>query len=134
MVAITATNYATPPTQAWQGRARVEQARREAERAEANARQLRGQAEQAEQDADKGQARVSSLRAQVAQTDNTYSAQLQREMAGKSARQTQAAMAPVATVAGNRFDFPANPLQSRNQAWAANTQGQSSGRLLDLSV
>lgn len=134
MVAITATSYATPPTQAWQGHARVEQARREADQAEANARQLRGQADRAEQDAAKGQARVSALSAQVAQTDTTYSAQLQRQVASGAARKTQAVMAPVATVAGNQFSFPANPLLSGNQVWTANLQGKTTGRLVNISV
>ena len=48
MVAITATNSATPSVQASVGRARLAQARREAEQAEANARDLRDQADDAE--------------------------------------------------------------------------------------
>jgi hypothetical protein len=134
MVAITATSYATPPSQAWQGRARVEQAKREAEQAESRARVLRGQATQAEQDAEKGQARVSALSAQVARTDSTYSAQLQRSVAGSAAKQTQAVLAPVGKAAGNQFGFPTNPLPSGASGWAEMLQGKTSGRLLNLSV
>ena len=46
MVAIGATNSATPSLQSVLGRARVEQARREADQAEANAQTLRQQADQ----------------------------------------------------------------------------------------
>ncbi len=134
MVAITATSYATPAAQAWQGAARVEQARREADQAEARARQLRGQATQAEQEAQKGQARVSALSAQVAQTDSTYRTQLQQQIAGSAARQTQAVLAPVGTAAGNQFSFPANPLQSGSTPWSAVLQGKSTGRIVNLSV
>jgi phage repressor protein C with HTH and peptisase S24 domain len=134
MVAITATSSATPPTQAWQGQARVAQARREADQAEGLARQLRSQANQAEQEASKGQARVSALSAQVAQTDNTYSAQVQQQKASSASRHTQAVLAPVAAAAGNQFGFPANPLRSGGQGWTASLQRPSSGRLVNLTA
>ena len=134
MVAITATSYATPPTQAWQGQARLDQARREAAQAQTRARQLRSQANQAEQDEQNSQTRVSTLSAQVAQTDSTYSAQLQQQVASSAARQTQAVLAPVSTVASNQFRFPANPLASGGKAWLSALQGQSGGRLVNLSV
>ena len=114
MVAITATSYATPPSQAWQGRARLEQVRREADRAEANARQLRAQADQAEQEVGKDNDRVRAVSAQVAQSDSTYSSSLRQQMASRQARQTQGALVPVATVAANGFAFSSNPLQSRS--------------------
>ena len=131
MVAITATNYATPPARAWQDQARVVQARREADQAEGRARQLRNAADQAERDAANGQARVSALSAQAAQNENTYSAQLQQQRASSQARQAQAVLAPVAAVASNRFAFPANPLQSKGQDWTSSLQRPSSGRLLN---
>lgn len=134
MVAITATSYATPPAQAWAAQSRVEQARREADQAEARARQLRGQANEAEQDAQKGQARVSALSAQAAQTDSTYSTQLQQQVASSAAKQTQAVLAPVSTAVNNQFGFPANPLKSGNSGWPAMLQGKSSGRIVNLSV
>jgi hypothetical protein len=134
MVAITATSYATPSAQAWQGRARVEQARRQADQAETHARQLRSQAEQAEQEAVQGKARVSAVSAQVAQADSTYSAQLQRQVAGSALRQTQAVLAPVAAAADNQFGFPTNPLLTRSSGWSEILQNKSSGRLVNLSA
>ncbi len=134
MVAISAISYATPPSQAWQGQARVEQARREADQAETRARRLRSQATQAEQDAQKSQARVSALTAQVAQTDSTYRTQLQQKITGSAAKQTQAVLAPVATVASNQFSFPSNPLKAGNNVWSIILQGKSSGRIVNLSV
>lgn len=134
MVAITATSYATPSAQAWQGRARLEQARREADRAESNARQLRAQADQAEQEAQSGQAKVSTLSNQVAQADSTYSTQLGNQQAASEAKRTQNALVPVATVANNKFSFPENPLKSAGSVWSAVNQAPSSGRFVDLSV
>jgi multidrug resistance efflux pump len=110
MVAITATSYATPPSQAWQGRARLDQARREADSAEANARQLRAQADQAEQEAAKGQDKVRAVSAQVAQSDSTYSSTLRQQIAATQSRRAQGTLAPVATVAANGFAFSSNPL------------------------
>ena len=134
MVAISAISYATPPSQAWQGQAKVAQARREADQAETRATQLRSQANQAEQDAQKNQTRVRALTAQVAQTDSTYRTQLQQKISSSAAQQTQSLLAPVATVANNQFSFPANPLKAGNNVWSIILQGKSSGRIVNLSV
>ena len=138
MVAITATNYATPSTQAWTGRAQLQQARQAAEQAQARARQLRQQASQAEQEAEQGQARVGTLSAQLAQSsqfaptsstrqpaqsapaaasDSTYTRQLQQERAAARARQTQEALVPVATAAANGFKPVSNPLPQAPRPW-----------------
>lgn len=134
MVAIASTSYATPSAQAWQGRARLDQARRQADQAEANARQLRSQADLAEQEAQNGQQNVRSVSAQVAQADSTYSAQLNRQAAAATAQKVQAALAPVSAVASNQFSFPANPLTSKGSPWQAANLRASSGRIIDLSV
>jgi hypothetical protein len=88
MVAITATSYATPPSQAWQGRARLDQA----------------------QEAAKGQDKVRAVSAQVAQSDSTYSSTLRQQIAATQSRRAQGTLAPVATVAANGFAFSSNPL------------------------
>lgn len=77
MVAITATNSATPSLQAVLGRTRLEQARREASQAEATAQNLRAQADEAERDAAKSQNKVRELAARNLQPDPTYTAQVQ---------------------------------------------------------
>jgi hypothetical protein len=131
MVAITATNSATPSPQAMLSRARLQQARNEADRAEATAEQLRDQADQAEQQAQQGQAKVGALSQQVAQTDSTYSSQLRRQVAVDGARQVQQFLAPAAQAASNGYSFPSNPLKPTANSWATVNQRVSSGRLLD---
>jgi hypothetical protein len=90
MVAITATNSATPSLQSVLARAHLEQAQREANQAEANAHSLRTQADAAENDAQQSRQRVSNLGKISQQTDPTYQAQLQSsrsDMAPKSGYQ-----------------------------------------------
>lgn len=134
MVAITATNYATPSPQATLTRARLEQARREADQAEANAKQLREQADQAERQAQQGQAKVGALSQQVAQADSTYSAQLRRKVDMTEARKMQQFLAPVAQVASNDYAFPSNPLKSPMQLWELANRRGVSGRLVDQTA
>lgn len=115
-------------------RARLQQARAEADRAEANAEQLREQANEAEQQAEQGQAKVGALSQQVAQADSTYSAQLRKKVAIAESRQIQQFLAPVAQVASNNFSFPSNPLQSPASTWSTANQRPSSGRLVNQVV
>lgn len=131
MVAITATNSATPSPQAMLSRARLQQARNEADRAEATAEQLRDQANEAEQQAQQGQAKVGALTQQVAQADSTYSAQLRKQVAVSESRQIQQFLAPVAQAASNNFSFPSNPLKPTATSWATVNQRVRSGSLLD---
>jgi hypothetical protein len=76
MVAITATNSATPSLQASLNQSRLEQARRDADQAEANAQQLRKRADEAEQDSEKNQQNVRELAARGRQLDSTYTTDL----------------------------------------------------------
>lgn len=143
MVAITATDASTPLQQVTPGRVRLEQARRQAERAEANARQLRALADQAEQELQQSQSKVSTLRTQVAQetrtpqvapADTTYTAQV-KDGASSRNRQIQDFLVRISTVALNQFSFPENPLKSgANRAPVLNAQGQNTGRIVNLSV
>lgn len=75
MVAIAATNTATPSVQATMGRVRREQARRDANQAEVNAQALRARADEAERDAQSSQNRLRELGAISQQPDATYSPQ-----------------------------------------------------------
>lgn len=72
MVAISATNSATPSLQSVLGGARVAQARREADQAQANAQNLRQQADQAENEARQSQGRWRDLSQRSQQADPTY--------------------------------------------------------------
>ena len=119
MGAITATTYDTPAPQASLGRARLEQARREADQAEAFARQMRSAADQAEVEAQKGQEKVNTLRIQVTQSDGTYTSQVKKKAAPaepSSTAATQTALASISTVASNGFSFPENPLKAYSKA------------------
>ncbi len=135
MVAITATTYATPSNPSWTIKARLQQARQEADQAETNAQQLRTEADQAEQAAQQGQSKVGALTTQAAQADSTYTAQLRSKVASTQAKQVQTVLAPVATVAANQFNFPDNPLRRTNASvWSLANQGGTSGRFVNLSV
>lgn len=72
MVAISATNSATPSLQSVLGGARVAQARREANQAEVNAQNLRQQADQAENEARQSQGRRRDLSQRSHRADPTY--------------------------------------------------------------
>ena len=143
MVAITATNASTPLKPVETSRGRLEQARRQADQAEANARELRALADQAEQEAQQRQSRVSTLGTQVAQesrarqsspADNTYAAQV-KPGASTQTRQVQDFLVRISGVALTQFSVPDNPLKAgANQAPVLNAQGQSTGRIVNLSV
>jgi hypothetical protein len=83
MVAISATNSATPSLQSVLGTARVEQARREADQAEANAQSLRQQADQAESEAQQRQGLVRDLSRRNQQVDPTYLPRQQGQNTGQ---------------------------------------------------
>jgi septal ring factor EnvC (AmiA/AmiB activator) len=134
MVAITATSYATPSAQAWQSRAKLEQARREADQAESEAKQLRTQADQAENEAQKGQAKVSTLASQVAQVDSTYSSQVRKKAAVAENKKVQEFLAPVVAAADNNFSFPSNPLVANDKLWSSLTQKPTSGRIINQTA
>ena len=135
MVAITALSSATPSTLLQQGQSRLDQARREADQAESNARDLRAQADDAQAQSQTDQTKVSTLTAQLAQANSTYSRQLSNKVTSVTNSQTQNFLAPLATVVGNGFSFPANPLKSYASATALGQWlGQRSGRLVNLSV
>ena len=72
MVAISATNSATPSLQSMLGKARLVQARNEANQAEAKAENLRNQADIAEQDAQTSQSKVRDIASRNQREDPTY--------------------------------------------------------------
>lgn len=138
MGAITATTYDTPSPQASLGRARLEQARREADQAEAFARQMRSAAEQAEVEAQKGQEKVTTLSAQVVPSDGTYTSQVKKKMApaeSSTAQTAQTTLASISTVASNGFSFPENPLKAYSRASSLGGLGiKISGSIVNQTV
>jgi chromosome segregation ATPase len=137
LTAIAATNYATPSAQAAFGRARLEQVRREADQAEANARQLREQAERAEQDAQQSQGKVrtaSAQLAQAAQADSTYSTQLRRQASATASRQVQSLLNPTTAVTGNAWAFTDLSPRLSAKPWSDVNQRSTQGRVVNLTA
>lgn len=134
MVAITATNSATPSIQAAPGRARLEQARREADQAEANARDLRAQVDDAEHQARSSQEKVRKVASSNQREESTYSAPRASSAAEvplkvqKLIEQMYDASSEQRTKSGNslKTDAKAAPV--------VNTQGQATGRIVNVSA
>ena len=120
MVAISATNSATPSLQSALGSSKLAQARREADQAEATAQNLRAQANAAEQDAQKGKERVRDLASRAPATDPTYGQAVQ---AGRSEK-TNAFLVSLHHAPALKTDLNAAPVQ--------NSQGQTTGRIVNL--
>ena len=142
MVAITSINSATPSIQASLGRARLAQARREAEQAEAEAKDLRAQADQAEQEAAESKDRVRGLASAQSREGATYAPP------ASSTRRTVGEVVRVqgdATEQANRPDDSAKRTPSANPtpnplgiytsaASTAGTPGKATGRIVNVSA
>lgn len=137
MVAITATNSATQSLQTALTMARLEQAKREADTAEAKAQDLRAQADEAERDAQGRRDNVreiSTKESNDTRTDSTYKAP------GKSSfvevpTATQDFLVRMYKATSPQFAASGNPLKDDSKAApAVNTLGQATGRILNLSA
>ena len=120
MVAITATNSATPSLQSVLGSSKLAQARREANQAEATAQNLRAQADAAEVDAEKSKDRVRNLTARNPPADPTYT----RPMPGGTPRKTDVTLAALASSDTLKTNPLATPVQNR--------QGLTTGRIVNV--
>jgi hypothetical protein len=136
MSAISATSSATPAApsvQASAGKARLEQARREADQAEAFAQTLRAQADAAETEAQRSHDKVSQLSAQLP-TDPTYKSRLQVAQPEVAPRTQEFLVGLYSATSASRA-ASGNALKLNANARAViNTQGQATGRILNLSV
>lgn len=133
MVAINATNSTTPSIQASLGRARVEQARRQADQAEATARDLRAQADEAEQQANSSQDNLRKVTARVQQEEVTY------KRAANSTPEVplkvQKLIEQMYTATSGARAQSGNPLKTNvNAAPVVNNQGQATGRIVNISA
>jgi uncharacterized protein (UPF0333 family) len=134
MVAITATNNATPSLQLALSQARLDQARRDADQAEANAKNLRTQADQAEQESQSRQNDVQSLTRQTSQVQSTYSASTTNTPSAVPV-ETQEFLVRLYSATSQKFADSGNALKSSpNAASVLNTQGQTTGRILNIAV
>ena len=134
MVAITATNSATPSTQASLGQAQLSQARRAAEQAEANAKNLRAQADSAEQQAQSKRQNVRNIASQNQPTPTTYSK--------PSANSSSEVPVKVQNVIEQLYNATSEQRTARGislktdatTAPVVNMQGQATGRIVNVSA
>lgn len=134
MVAITATSSATPSPAVALGKARLEQARREADQAEATAQNLRSQADAAEIDAQKSQETVRELATRNRQSDATYASQLNSHKS-EVPQKTQEFLVDMYSAASAKFAATGNALKANpTAAPVVNTQGHATGRIVNVSA
>ena len=134
MVALAATNSATPSLPRTLILSRLEAARREADQAQANVQNLRAQVDAAEATAQNSQDKVRNLASQANQADPTYNLRVKpdQSMLPVKAEQflygredtSKKAEPPTTTVFKNMFDT----------APFFNTQGLAAGRIVDISA
>ena len=141
MVAITATNSATPSLQASLSMVHLEQAKREADTAEARAQDLRAQANDAERDAQGRKDNVRELSSSASKptdtpTSSTYSApstSTSNFVAVPAA--TQEFLVRMYKATSPQFAASGNALKDDSEAAPTiNTLGQATGRIVNLSV
>lgn len=134
MVAISATNSATPSTQQALNRSRLQQARREADQAEAHAQDLRQQADGAELQAQKSQANVREQAARNQQTGATYASPLKQSQPEVPAK-TQDFLVSLYEATRDKRLANGNALKADTSAASVlNAQGQATGRIVNLSA
>ncbi len=134
MVAITATNSTTPSIQASLGRVRLQQARSQADQAEANARDLRAQADDAELQAGQSQANVRKIASAIAQQEPTY-AQPRESASEEVPVKVQKLIEQMYTATNDKRAKSGNPLKTDSDALPViNSQGQRTGRILNISA
>nr|WP_315463512.1 hypothetical protein [uncultured Rhodoferax sp.] len=133
-MAIAATHSATPSLQMTLNKARLEQAKREALKAEDELEALQLEAEQTEQEVYARRMTVRELDARVAWEDTTYNSQL-RATRSSVPPATQDFLVRMYTATSLKFAASGNPLRSSlNSRPYTNTLGQSTGRIVDLAA
>lgn len=134
MVSITATNSANPPRQISSGRARLEQARREADQAEATAKDLRAQADEAEQQARHSQDNVRKVSARAREEAATYSQPRDRSTS-EVPLEVQKLIEQMYSATTEKRALSGNPLKTNADAPpVVNIQGQATGRIVNISA
>ena len=133
MVAITATSSATPLLQAAVLRSKMEQAQREADRADAEAKSLQTQADDAERQANEERGLVRDLASQSRQLQSaTYS---RNAATPEVPMKTQDFLVRLYGATSGKFAAGGNALKANaNAAPVVNAQGQATGRILNLSA
>lgn len=134
MVAITATNSTTPSVQASLGQARLAQARREADQAEANARDLRAQADDAERQAQDSRENVRKVSASTQQDGPTYSPP-RASSTSEVPLKVQNFIEQLYSATSEKRAESGNALKADiNAAPVVNSQGQATGRIVNVTA
>lgn len=133
-MAIAATTSASPSLQATLNKARLEQAKRDAENAESTVQVLEQQTAQAEQEAQTKRDNVRELSTRSALDDTTYIGQL-RAARSSVAPATQDFLVRMYTATSAKFAASGNALKSSLSGRPfINTLGEPTGRILNLSA
>lgn len=134
MGTIAATSSATQSLQSALNKSRIEQARREADQAEAKAQTLRSEADAQERLAQEGQDNVRSLTAQDRQQDATYMSAIKARSAVVPAK-TQDFLERLYKATNQAFANGGNALKtSVDAAPVLNGVGQFTGRIVNLQA
>jgi hypothetical protein len=134
VVAITATNNATPSLPSVLNRSRVEQARRQADQAEASAQQPSALVIEKERQARVDQGRVRTLTSQARQSDATYTSAV-KGRTSEVPPATQDFIERLYGATSQKFAESGNPLKTTaNSPPVINVQGQSTGRIVNIAV
>jgi len=134
MVAITATNSSTTSLQSVLNKARLDQARREADQAEINAQDLRSQADEEERKAKDGQEKVRTIGQQIRQQDSTYTSAIKGN-ASEVPVETQDFLIRLYKATSEKFAASGNSLKTdANASPVVNSQGQSTGQIVNVSA
>lgn len=132
MVAIVATNSASPSLQATLLRARLQQARQEVTRAEAQANELRSQAEKADQEARQGKENVRAISAETSRLAVATYSPSNTKKAQEVPAKTQDFIERLYKLTSQKFSEAGNPLKSDDAPPVLNVQGQATGRILNI--
>lgn len=134
MVALAATNSATPSLQASLMRSRLNAARRDEAQAQATVQELRVQVEAAETTYEQRRENVKRLSDQSSQTDPTYSSRIQTTQSPVPPA-TQELVFGLYDATSARRQAQGNGLKSDPAAAPVlNPQGQATGRIVNVSA
>ncbi|MEN9436964.1 MAG: hypothetical protein RIR09_1619 [Pseudomonadota bacterium] len=134
MVTIAATHSATQTVQSSLGKARVEQARRDADQAEANARDLRAQADEAELQAQRSHDNFRRLSSAAQQQEVTYK-RPQRSSTPETPQKIQNLIEQMYSAVSSKYSKNGNSLKAVDLSTPiVNAQGQSTGRIVNISA
>lgn len=133
-MAIAPTSSASGLSSSALGQIQQQQAQRNADRAEQQARSLRAQADAAQTQANQAQESARSLRSQSAQAQADASSARLGLAALKSARDVQTSLANLRTDIGAVLERPASQSQTSSAGVVINTQGQATGTLISVTA